>query len=224
MTSIAVIVAARGGSVRLPRKNMLDFGGKPLIAHKVCQLLPLVEAGKVSAVYVNTDDAEIRDAATSAGAVPLEGMDYGGDSNAMLRHSAEQVNEDLILWAHPTNPLVTTTTYARAIDAFAAERAKPHVWRPDSLASVHVVRRHAWMFGSPLNHDPHAAVHQLAAELKPVFFQDGAIFIRPRADMASRPRFVGNLPYFFEMPENQSADIDTRADYALARAIYEAGL
>jgi CMP-N-acetylneuraminic acid synthetase len=200
---------------------MLLFGGQPLITHKVSQLVPLVADGCVSAVYVNTDDAEIRDAAVGAGAVPLDGLDYQGDANSMLRHSAEQVKEDEILWAHPTNPLVSTTTYALAIDTYFTLRTKPPTWRPDSLVSVQVVRRHAWQFNTPLNHDPLAAVHQLAADLKPIHFQDGAIFIRPREEMLAAPRFVGDVPHLFEMPANESADIDTMADYLAARAIYD---
>lgn len=204
--SVAAVIAARGGSVRLPRKALLPFAGRPLIAHKIVQLrrCPLV-----SRVYVNTDDAEIRAVALDFDADVMDGRDYAGDTREMLRHSATQVSEDVLLWAHPTNPLVSPETYADALIAYEAATRVGY----DSLVSVQEIRRHAWYGGRPLNYDPWQAHHPLAADCGPVYFQDGAIFIQRTNAMIGNRYFFAANPTLFVTPANECGDIDTRADY-----------
>lgn len=211
--TVAAIVVARGGSKRLPRKAMLPIGGEPMIARKVRQLR---QCQAVHRVYVNSDDDEMRDAAVEAGAVPIVGADYAGDTRRMIADSVRQVDADVVLWAHPTNPLVGPDTYARAIEAFF-NRDKHF----DSLVSVTPIRRHAWIGGEPFNYNPWGDRHTLAAELPPIHFQDGAIFIQPRKQMAENRYFFGNAPMLFEVPWNVGWDIDTPLDYQTALALEE---
>lgn len=66
---VIAIIPARGGSKRLPRKNIVEFMGKPLIAHSI-------EACKnckwISDIYVSSEDQEILQVASAHGAIPLE--------------------------------------------------------------------------------------------------------------------------------------------------------
>src|SRR5689334_16418422 len=64
MTSIAII-PARGGSKRIPRKNIKDFSGKPIIAYSI---LAAKSTGLFDVVMVSTDDEEIAAVARSYGA------------------------------------------------------------------------------------------------------------------------------------------------------------
>lgn len=64
MKSIAII-PARGGSKRLPRKNILDVGGKPMIVHTI---EAAIETGLFSRVIVSTEDSEVAAIAQDAGA------------------------------------------------------------------------------------------------------------------------------------------------------------
>lgn len=59
------VIPARGGSKRIPRKNILPFAGKPLIAHSIAAVR---EAGVFDRIVVSTDDAEIAAIATQFGA------------------------------------------------------------------------------------------------------------------------------------------------------------
>lgn len=210
--TVAAIIPARGGSVRLPRKNLLPFAGRPLIAHKIHQLR---ECPMVSTVYVNTDDPEILHEAKKAGAVALQGKDYHGNQNDMLRDSANQVTEDLVLWAHCTNPLVKPATYSAAINAYRL-RSGVH----DSLVSVYPMHRHAWWQGRPLNHEPWSGRHQIGADLGAVYFQCGSIFIQPRAQMVENASFYGASPYLFVMDAAEATDIDYPHDLKVARALW----
>jgi CMP-N-acetylneuraminic acid synthetase len=88
------IILARGGSKRLPRKNILDFHGKPLLAWTVEAAL---HSGKFDRVLVSTDDREIADIARSFGAeVPflrkIAAGDHASSSEATL--AALQQAED----------------------------------------------------------------------------------------------------------------------------------
>ena len=64
MISIAII-PARGGSKRIPRKNIKEFAGKPMIAHAI---VAAISSGLFAHVVVSTDDAEIAQVALAAGA------------------------------------------------------------------------------------------------------------------------------------------------------------
>ena len=65
MTAVAII-PARGGSQRLPRKNIADFLGRPMLAHTVDAA---IESGCFARVVVSTEDDEIAEAARRAGAL-----------------------------------------------------------------------------------------------------------------------------------------------------------
>jgi CMP-N-acetylneuraminic acid synthetase len=210
---ITAVVAARAGSIRLPGKALLPFGGLPLVAHKVRQLR---SCRLVDRVVINSDGPAIVAAAVAAGAEAIDGKDYDGDAREMIADTCRQIGSGTVLWAHPTNPLVTRGTYAKALLAYQAAMHAGF----DSLLSVMRVQRHAWFDGKPLNYDPTAKRHQIAAECTPVYFQDGAIFIQP-CEQAIRLRyFFGDRPMLFETPEDEQADIDTGDDYrrALGRA------
>jgi CMP-N-acetylneuraminic acid synthetase len=69
----------------------------------------------------------------------------------------------VVLWAHPTNPLVRPETYYSALWQY-------HQGNGDSLLSVTRVQRHAWMNGRPINYHPSAAVHPTASDTVPVYF------------------------------------------------------
>ena len=62
---VYAIIPARGGSQGIPRKNLADLAGKPLVAHTIAQAQA---AERVTQVYVSSEDAEIREVAAGYGA------------------------------------------------------------------------------------------------------------------------------------------------------------
>lgn len=106
---VLALIPARGGSKRLPRKNVLDLAGKPLIAWTI-------DAAKksqyVDRIIVSTDDAEIATISKNYGAmVPFMRPDYlasdTASSNDVILHALQALNEyyDLIVVLQPTSPL-----------------------------------------------------------------------------------------------------------------------
>lgn len=218
--TIAVVVA-RAGSRRLPRKALLPFGDSTMIGHKVDALFA---CARIDRVVVGSDSQEILAEAASHGAEVIRRDDRCCDES---RCSANEMIADMcgridspdanawVVWAHPTNPLITPATYDKAIEKFGSVGL--HF---DSLCSVTEERRHAWYCGSPLNFDPKAAKHQTAAGLRPVLHQNGAIFIQSLQRFRETSYFYGRRPVLFPIDAMEAWDVDTRDEYEIARMIH----
>ncbi|MEO7628133.1 MAG: acylneuraminate cytidylyltransferase family protein, partial [Nocardioides sp.] len=125
MTPALCVIPARGGSKGVPRKNLREVAGKPLIVWTVEQALAV---GGLD-VLVSTDDEEIADVARRAGArVPwLRPAELAQDTTAtepVVRHAIEQVRQDygrpdVVMLLQATSPLRHDGTLARAMREFA---------------------------------------------------------------------------------------------------------
>lgn len=114
MSKIAII-PARGGSKRIPRKNIKDFCGKPIIVYSIEAAL---ESGLFDDVMVSTDDEKIADAARAYGAsVPfLRSAETSGDyatsadvlSEVLSEYRARGSEFDALAFIYPTAPFITT--------------------------------------------------------------------------------------------------------------------
>jgi CMP-N,N'-diacetyllegionaminic acid synthase len=223
MNKATAIVVARGGSVRLPKKAMLPFGGTSMIGHKV---LTLKACPRIGRVIVGSDSDAILHEAGQFGAACVRRSDKACDekvtsANDMIRDMIGRVSGDddeVIVWAHPTNPLVRSETYTAAIEAYESAWVRNEA---DSLASVTEVRRHCWSNRHPINYDPWSGKHTPASDLSPLLFQDGAIFIQTLGRFRANGYFFGERPLLFPVDWREGWDIDTADDYRVARALCE---
>ncbi len=105
------VIPARGGSKRVPRKNLRLLCGVPLIGYTIraCQA-----ASKLTDWVVSTEDSEIRDVALSYGARivkrPEELAQDDTTSGAVLRHALQWMEDerghyDMVVCLHPTSPI-----------------------------------------------------------------------------------------------------------------------
>lgn len=123
MESIAVILA-RGGSRGIPRKNVTDFCGKPLIAWTIEQALA---AEAITSVWVSSDDAEILDVSRRFGAEtitrpPAIADDMASSESGWLHaldfFDAENISIDVLVTPQCTSPVRTPGDYDQAIRIF----------------------------------------------------------------------------------------------------------
>lgn len=105
---VVAIILARGGSKGIPRKNVMEFHGRPLIAWTILQV---IEAG-ISEVYVSTDDSEIADVAIEYGAkVIARPAELAGDTASSDEGVIHAINElglsdgALVVMPQVTSPL-----------------------------------------------------------------------------------------------------------------------
>lgn len=213
--SVSAVIIARGGSQRVPSKNLLDFHGRPLVAHKVWQLK---QCPSIDKVFVGSDSLDILDAAHKEGAEGVHRTAPYCDErsrtwNEVIYDMVTRITGDTVVWAHCTNPCIKPATYEKALHYFGNTRH-------DSIISVTPYRNHLWWMGKPLNFDPYKRDHLVAANLQPILFQNGGIFIAHRIAMQTWSYVYGPNPELMVVGEDEATDIDTQEDYERALKVY----
>lgn len=123
--TLCAIIPARGGSKAIPRKNLVDFFGKPLLAWTIENCL---RAKQIQSVYVTSDSEEILDVAKKFGATPIKRPeDISGDrasSESALLHAISVMSEKphAIVFPQVTSPLRKPDDISDAIDLFQKEK------------------------------------------------------------------------------------------------------
>lgn len=213
MGQTIAIIPARGGSKRLPGKNTKLLGGLPLIAHSINYAKANPEI--IDAIYVTTDDAQIKQTALAFGAKVIDrpahlATDLEPTVSA-LRHVLESLPEaiDYVVLLQPTNPLRPENLLREAFAHFRTEQR-------DSLFTV--TRNHQ-KFGKihdgnflPFNYKP----GQRSQDLEPLYFENGLLYIcRPALILSDKIIGEQAFPLVVDHPFS-GVDIDTEADFEYA--------
>lgn len=215
---ICAIIVARKGSKRIPSKNMLKLEGETLIERKIRQL---TQSKYIDRVVFGSDSEEMLELASSCGAEAVRRPDFFcnedfASANDMISNMMSLLETDIVVWAHCTNPLITPSTYDKAILTYSEGLKQGY----DSLLSVTELKEHLWSTEKkPLNYDPYKSRHTPARELPPYYMQDGGIFIQPYIQMKNNSYFFGANPLLFIIPKEEFLDINDPRDFLLAKAI-----
>jgi CMP-N,N'-diacetyllegionaminic acid synthase len=218
-------ICARGGSKGLPRKNVLPFAGKPLIAHSIEQALacPLIDA-----VYVSTDDDEIADVARRHGAqVPYRRPAELASDNAakipaiehLVRHLEQQsIAIGTVVDLQPTSPLRSQDDLAAAIRLAGQDDLVVTVTQPShnpyySLAEVQAD-------GTLRVSKPFDLVRR--QDMPQVWGLNGSIYVWRRAALARAAESgFWSVPIRpSAMPRHRSVDIDDAFDFEWAEWLF----
>lgn len=215
---ITAIIVARKGSKRILSKSLLKLNNETLIERKIQQLK---NSKLINRIVVGSDSDEMLSVAQKAGAEIVKRPDFYCDesvatANDMIKNMCDLISTDIVVWAHCTNPLLSSQTYDNAISVFIKNYPKY-----DSLLSVTELKEHLWEDNKPLNYNPYAAKHTPARDLPPLYMQDGGIFIQPYCQMKKNSYFFGQRPYLFKIPSEEFLDINEMKDYLLAKALLE---
>ena len=218
------IIPARGGSKRIPRKNIKEFCGKPIIAYSVEAALA---SGVFDEVMVSTDDEEIAEIARSYGAsVPfMRSERTAGDFVNMPEVVLEVLEEyekrgqrfELGAMLFPTAPFMTERKIREAADQFLASDA-------DTLVAVtqfsYPPQRALVMREGRLVMEFPQYLDSRSQDLEPHYHDVGQfLFFHTEALREYKRLLVGNLmPYVVSEMEVQ--DIDTQADWEIAEIKY----
>jgi CMP-N,N'-diacetyllegionaminic acid synthase len=223
--SAVALVPARGGSRRVPGKNIAPLAGHPLIAYTIAAAR---ESGLFGDVVVSTDSPEIAEVARRYGAT-VPGLRPAAMSTATspdiewVRHALAGTDWEVFSLLRPTSPFRTAATLRRAWERFMA------VPDADSLRAVRPVREHPgkmWRVTGELM-EPYLAqppgevpTHsRQTAALEPLHVQDSSLEIawtRIVADGEIAGRRV--VPFFCEGVEGLSIDYPDDLERAEALA------
>ena len=213
---IAAFVPMRHTSDRVPGKNYRHFAGR-LLYHHVIQTL--INCPRIAQVCIDTDSPTIlEDARKHFPTVKLlrrpEHLRSGmTPMNKVLLNSVSQIEADIYLQTHSTNPLLRTETISKAIDLFLNSP------RCDSLFGVTRLQTRLYdAAGKAINHDPNMLLR--TQDLPPVYKENSNLYIFKRDVFLERKNRIGYKPLLFEIDRKQAWDIDEEVDFQIAELLY----
>jgi CMP-N,N'-diacetyllegionaminic acid synthase len=222
--SIVAVIPARGGSKGIPRKNLVQLAGRPLIGYSIQAARG---ASCIDRVLVSTDDIEIAEAARALGAdTPfLRPANLAGDTAPMLgvlQHAqawllAQDVAVEALVLLQPTSPLRTSRHIEDAVAIFRSSPASsvvsvvevPHQFNPVSVMKVSAQGTLACFINDQV------AITRRQDKPK-AYARNGPAVLVCHPDTLRAGELYGDhcMPYL--MSEDDSLDIDVPRDLFLA--------
>lgn len=220
--SVLAVIAARGGSKGLPRKNVLDLGGRPLVAWSVAAARA---AREISHVLLSSDDDEIIKAAMEAGCPapfkrPAELASDTASIYDVLLHAHDHSGStyDYIVLLQATSPLRNSQ------DIDACIRLCREAKAPAALTMVKAAKPPQWMYRLDSQQRPTpllgaAPMIDRRQEATDCFVPNGAVYVAKTAWLRENKSFMGPETRVHVMPPERSIDIDAYLDLVTARAV-----
>ncbi len=219
------IIPARGGSKRLPRKNILELDGKPLIAWSI-------EAGVKSKymdkIIVSSDDDEILSISKSLGVEtikrPYELASDTATTFDAIKHTIDNIERyDYIVLLQPTSPLRNYKHIDEAIELLETKNA-------DAVVSV-CKMEHSSLWSNTLPQDlsmnnflKDEILNKRSQDLEKYYRINGAIYVcKTDKLLEEKSFFIGDNIFAYKMDRNSSVDIDEEMDFYIAKAILNGG-
>ncbi len=225
---ILAIIPARGGSKRLPRKNIRPIGGKPLIVWSIRSAFEIGE--EICDVLVTTDDKEIARIAADAGALvpwlrPSELASDTASSVDVCLHALEWYEENVqevdgLLLLQPTSPFRTITTMLKGIETFKNDPGC-------SVVGVSCAKSHpSWCFkisnGAMIPFSNGSALSLRSQDLESAYVVNGSFYlIRSKLLRDTRSFFEGKIMPLIVDDVLESIDIDSELDWIFAESAFK---
>jgi len=224
MKTIAII-PARGGSKRIPEKNIQIFGGLPLLVHSI--QYAIANSDIIDEVCVSTDDEAIKKIALQYGAKVIDRPEkLSGDLEptvSALKHVLESIGGDVenVILLQATNPLRPQNLLKEAFVVYQKGRY-------DSLFTVSRNHQKLGKIGNntfvPFNYE----IGQRSQDLEPLFFENGLLYITKAAlilplDCArADSKIISENAFPFEVNHiYANVDIDTPEDLEYAEYLFK---
>lgn len=210
---IVALLPMKANSTRVKGKNFRDFCGKPLFRWILDSLLAVKE---IDYVVINTD---ARDILAENGLVDTDRIkirdrkaEICGDEvsmNLVLADDVANVEADIYLMTHTTNPLLSPDTIRKAIAQYSAAQDNGSA---DSLFSVNKIQTRFYREDcSPINHDPDNLIP--TQNLEPWYEENSNLYLFNRDSFAKTKARIGKQPMMMITPAMESSDIDTPDDW-----------
>jgi CMP-N-acetylneuraminic acid synthetase len=219
--SFLAIIPARGGSKRLPRKNILNLAGKPLIAWSIEAGL---NSGYIDKVIVTSDDDEILEISRKFGADIIKRPDELASDTATtfdaIKHTVENLKKyDYIVLLQPTSPLRNEKHIDEAIELLELKNA-------DAVVSV-CEMDHSPLWSNILPEDlsmknflREEVLNKRSQDLEKYYRINGAIYIcKTEKLLENKGFFLKENIFTYIMDRNSSIDIDEEIDFKIAEVL-----
>lgn len=212
---IDALIPARGGSKRLPGKNLVLLGGRPLIAHSIRYAL---NHHLVRHVYVSTDSSEIREVAAQLGALvidrPPELATDEATTSAVAHHAVHHASmeySDAVVTLQPTSPLRLHPWLDKCAEMLEDERF-------DSVATVSPVSAKTGTINDGV-FQPSYTPETRSQDMPQRFRENGALYLSRRGTLEAGSVFGSVIGAVVTEHTFADVDIDTYADLQFAETI-----
>ncbi|MGK5091863.1 acylneuraminate cytidylyltransferase family protein [Deltaproteobacteria bacterium TL4] len=221
------IIMARGGSKRIPLKNIKLLNGQPLISYSIKAAL---KSQRIDRLVISTDHAEIARIARECGAdVPFtRPAELAEDvpSELVSQHAVRFVEQqtgipvNLVITMQPTTPFVQPEDIDACIKILEEDASF------DSAITVkEVSERPEWMFHerqgkiSPFQGSPIEGETGVFQSLPKLYHPNGAVYVSRRSVLMEKNRIIGDDCGFHLMSREHSVDIDEPIDFEFAELL-----
>lgn len=208
---VVALIPIKLNSERLPHKNILDLGGKPLCYHMTKNL---VDVQGIDETYVYCSDEKIKDYMPERITFLKRDPYLDGDlvkGQEIYESFINQVDADVYVLAHVTAPFIKKESIQNALDKVLSGEY-------DSALSVKKVQTFTWYQGKTLNYDLEDIPR--TQDIEPIYYETSAFFIFKKEVFTQMgKRRIGNKPYFQEIDDIEAVDIDYPEDFKFAQAI-----
>jgi pseudaminic acid cytidylyltransferase len=229
VTKRIAILPARGGSKRIPRKNIRDFCGKPIIAYP---LHAAHESGLFDVIHVSTDDDEIAAVVGDLG-FPVQFMRPEGLSDdlaatmpvlqAVIREFEKRGETfDQVCLLLPCTPLIDADDLKMAAEMFEKIGGNNPVTTvtPLPIPLEWTYRRNDQGELTPIQN---GGFRTRSQDLLPAYYDSGAFIFFPIEHIQTAVGGGTNDDFYgYEIPRNKAIDIDDEKDWAFAEKVFAA--
>lgn len=214
---VVALLPLKANSERVKGKNFRPLAGKPLFKWILDSLLAVESIDKV---VINTDARHIlkENGLVENNRIIIRDRkaELCGDlvsMNLILGDDIENVDADLYLMTHTTNPLLRTETIADAITRYQNDSN-----RFDSLFMVNKIQTRFYTGDlSPVNHDPNNLVR--TQDLEPWYEENSCMYLFSKESFKKTNARIGEKPKMYVTPALEAIDIDEPEDWVMAEAL-----
>lgn len=210
------VILARGGSKRVPRKNLRNLNGKPLVVHTI---LSALKCHYLDEVIVSSDDKKILEISKKYGAKIIKrpkslAKDKTKSSDALKHVLEKTLNFDFVVLLQPTSPLRNEKHIFEAINLLEKKKA-------DAIISVcKTTHNPLWSNILPKNLSMQDFLKTRDQDIKNYYRLNGAIYICKISNfLKEKTLFLKRNVYAFVMPQEESIDIDTELDFKITKVL-----
>jgi pseudaminic acid cytidylyltransferase len=223
--NVLAIIPARGGSKRIPRKNIKNFAGKPIIQYSIDAAL---QSGIFTEVMVSTDDKEIAEVGKSLGAkVPFMRSAKNSSDMAMTVPVLEEVVKeykklgqkfDYVCCIYPTAPFITAERLKAAFALFTEKKAEAVLpimkFSYPIQRSLKIKNGFAKMFW-PKNYNVRSQ------DLEPAYHDCGQFYFLKTSSLLEQKVLYPKYTLPIIVPESEAQDIDNEEDWKIAEVKFK---
>ncbi|WP_394221946.1 pseudaminic acid cytidylyltransferase [Alteromonas gracilis] len=222
------IIPARGGSKRIPKKNIKPFCGKPMVAHAIENALA---SPYIDSVVVSTDDEAIAEVSVKHGADvpfmrPAELADDFTGTSPVVRHALQTLldkgwNIDYCACVYATSPLLSTSLINSCFETLKESSEIDYVFTAARF-SFPIQRAILQTESGGVKPFDEFGITQRSQDLPPAFHDAGQLYWgHYKTWLNTSKRIFGEDSKMVVMPDHLVQDIDTPEDWLRAELLYK---